>query len=117
MVAQLYLVQGSCGATVNGNTNTNPAKITMSYGSNNTIIWNNIAYYAPNGQPYQYLVEEKGINGYKVYTDTGYTNKVSENKSGSGIYEATVTGTYDSVNKQGSALLHLQINMVKYWGR
>ncbi|MFZ2756043.1 MAG: SpaA isopeptide-forming pilin-related protein, partial [Atopobiaceae bacterium] len=87
--------------------------------------WSNLAYYGPNGNPYQYRVEETGIpNGYVIYDAAG-TGKVSATKAaGATDYEAVVSptipetgtptaGTAGLTNKYGEVLG--SANVAKTW--
>ena len=56
------------------------------------VTWDKLAYYGPNGEPYQYRVEETSVpNGWTVYGDDG---KTPVTKTASGAYEAVVSGRY-----------------------
>jgi len=87
-------------ATAAANSNANTITINSDITSEG---WTDLAYYGPNGKPYQYRVEETNVpNGYTVYDAAG-TNKVTATTiNGATAYEAVVSGNYDTAAVSGS---------------
>jgi uncharacterized repeat protein (TIGR02543 family) len=104
-------------ATAAANAYANPLIITS---DTTNVGWTHLAYYGPNGIPYQYRVEESNLpNGYKVYAGT------SPVTIGTNGYEAVVTGTYDDAKETGIDTASLtnkygeivgSLNITKTWG-
>ncbi len=74
-------------------------------GKVNTISWNHLAYYGPNGNPYVYKIEETNVpNGYVVY-DSNQTTPISSSTIGTKTgYIVDVDGTtYDKEKMSGTS--------------
>lgn len=98
-------------------TNTNANTLTID-SDTTEVKWSSLAYYAPNRNPYHYVVAESSVSdGYVVYDAAGTTKVNNTQDSG---YEAVVTGTYATLqgtagltNKYGEVLGKLKIT--KSW--
>jgi len=105
-------------ATATDNGNANGVSLTYSGIDTDTASWGSLAYYGPNGNPYQYEVEETTPDGYVVSDATG---EVTANSAGA--YATTVSGTYDSIAGSGSGSAALtnaygktaELDLAKRW--
>ncbi len=79
-----------------------------------SVQWEDLPYYAPNGVPYQYRIEEAKLNGYQAAhenneaTVSGSYTSGSEGEKGSGRGTAEETNTYNGGRE-------IALNVEKKW--
>jgi hypothetical protein len=112
----------AAGTNGNGNTVTLP----YSAGASDTLTWNHLAYYAPNGRPYEYRVEETNLLGGWTASAGGTALTAAKLDSGASGYAVRVAGSYDNSQASGAGTAALtntygdvkgSLQLVKNWAK